>query len=211
MWKVVNAEGGTAKAAKIPKVEVAGKTGTAQFWDVINGEKKKDNHTWFMSFAPYQNPRFACVVMIQGGKSGGSCPAPVVQRVLRQCLDLEQGLQIPIQIVKEEAGFKKSLEAVHFPDDGPQLVAANTNDDPDEGAGGDGEQRMAREEKQVRVQNADQIVERKRRSPRPTVSSSRHSTKPVRPRTSAVKPPRATPVAPERPAERPGLFKRIFR
>ena len=41
-------------ARRFPNVEVAGKTGTAEFWR--NGVK--DNHTWFMCFAPYQKPKY---------------------------------------------------------------------------------------------------------------------------------------------------------
>ncbi len=65
MWKVVNEQGGTAPRAKIPGVEVAGKTGTAEFWR--NGIK--DNHTWFMCFAPYQKPKYA-VVRVHPGRQG---------------------------------------------------------------------------------------------------------------------------------------------
>jgi penicillin-binding protein 2 len=200
MWKVVNGEAGTGKAAQIPGTEVAGKTGTAQFWDVIGGELKKDNHTWFMSFAPYNNPKFACVVMIQGGKSGGSCPGPVAQRILRQCLDLEQGLQIQVAKVKEEPGFKKSLEAVHFPDDGPQLPTANA-DDPDEGAGGDGEKRMVREETSRSARDDDDSHVERRNTRKPRSSTPRSSTPAPRPT-----PPPPTPP----PAERRGLLQRLF-
>ena len=67
MWKVVNDQGGTATHAKIKGVEVAGKTGTAEFWR--NGVK--DNHTWFICFAPYQKPKYAICVFLQGAKGGG--------------------------------------------------------------------------------------------------------------------------------------------
>jgi penicillin-binding protein 2 len=72
MWNVVNAEGGTASRAANPKMVTAGKTGTAQFWR----SGKKDNHTWFISFAPFDNPEYVVVVFVQGAKSGGGVSRP---------------------------------------------------------------------------------------------------------------------------------------
>jgi penicillin-binding protein 2 len=46
------------------KNEVAGKT-HAQFWREQR-QADKDNHTWFISFAPYEKPKFAICVFVQG-------------------------------------------------------------------------------------------------------------------------------------------------
>jgi penicillin-binding protein 2 len=85
MWKVVNEPGGTGKRAQVKGVEVAGKTGTAQFWR----GNVKDNHTWFICFAPYQQPKYAICVMVQGAKSGGGVSAPIAQKILEESLALE--------------------------------------------------------------------------------------------------------------------------
>ncbi len=87
MWKVVNESGGTAGKAKIKNVEVAGKTGTAQFWR--NGQK--DNHTWFICFAPYDKPKYAICIFLQGAKSGGGTAAPIAARILDESLAMERG------------------------------------------------------------------------------------------------------------------------
>ncbi|WP_395747948.1 penicillin-binding protein 2 [Prosthecobacter sp.] len=90
MWKVVNDPSGTGKGARITGVEVAGKTGTAQNWRLDEKRvKHDDNHTWFICFAPYKDPKFAVAVLVQNGKSGGGCAAPVARRVLEQCLALD--------------------------------------------------------------------------------------------------------------------------
>ena len=65
MWRVVNDPGGTAPHAKLKDAELAGKTGTAEFWR--NGVK--DNHTWFICFAPYQKPKYA-IVRVHPGSQG---------------------------------------------------------------------------------------------------------------------------------------------
>jgi len=51
---------GTAQSLKDLPVEVAGKTGTAQF-----GADHK-THGWFVSFAPYNNPELALIVLVEG-------------------------------------------------------------------------------------------------------------------------------------------------
>ena len=146
MWKVVNAEAGTAKAARIPGVEVAGKTGTAQFWRIVNGNKSQDNHTWFMCFAPYEAPKYAVVILVQGGKSGGSTSAPIAHRIMEQTLALEQGLQVAIAPLPEVQGHFHAIDAVAYADSGIALPATPV-DDPDAGVGDPSEARMSPDEK----------------------------------------------------------------
>ena len=66
---------GTAQPLKTLPVEVAGKTGTAQF-----GTEDK-THGWFVSFAPYENPEIAMVVLAEGGGDGHSSGVPVTKEV----------------------------------------------------------------------------------------------------------------------------------
>ena len=82
LWRVVHGEKGSARALKDCVVEVAGRTGVAQFWRTVKGEKVKDNHCWFIGFAPYDKPTVAFAMMMQGGRSGGGDVAPIVKTVL---------------------------------------------------------------------------------------------------------------------------------
>lgn len=66
---------GTAQTLKDLPIEVAGKTGTAQF-----GSEDK-THAWFVSFAPYENPEIAMVVLVEGGGEGHSSAVPVTRDV----------------------------------------------------------------------------------------------------------------------------------
>ncbi|MFN0078381.1 MAG: penicillin-binding protein 2 [Prosthecobacter sp.] len=136
MWKVVNDPGGTGKSARITNVEVAGKTGTAQNWRLDERRvKHDDNHTWFISFAPYVNPRFACCVLIQNGKSGGSCAAPLARRVLEQCLALDNGsYNVAIEALPPAVGHFNPILAVQYAD-AAVPVAPGTDEDGDVGAG----------------------------------------------------------------------------
>jgi penicillin-binding protein 2 len=129
MWKVVNAQGGTARGARISGVEVAGKTGTAQNWR--RNEKNvrlEDNHTLFISFAPYVNAKFAVCILVQGGKSGGLCAAPVAQRVLEQALALDNGYQVKPEPIPEVKGDFNKIEVVSY-EDSPLLLAGVSQDE----------------------------------------------------------------------------------
>lgn len=81
-------EDGTGKGACVPGLRICGKTGTAQIQDVNND--KTGQTTWFASFAPYGNPRWAVVVMIEDGASGGKTCSPVAGRIYSALLAMDK-------------------------------------------------------------------------------------------------------------------------
>jgi penicillin-binding protein 2 len=78
---VVN-EGGTGAAARIPGVLVAGKTGTAQSIAKSDAARGQD-HAWFASFAPADDPQVVVVVLVERGGKGGQVAAPIAQQIYR--------------------------------------------------------------------------------------------------------------------------------
>ena len=118
MWKVVNEAGGTGSKARIKGVEVAGKTGTAQFWRQQGKERIKDNHVWFMCFAPYKQPKYAVVVMIQGAKSGGGVAAPVAHKILTESFALEGGYTPKIAWMDPIRGNLTQISEITMKDEG---------------------------------------------------------------------------------------------
>jgi len=90
---VVN-EGGTGGAARIPGVEVAGKTGTAQSVSKSDSAKGQD-HAWFASFAPAQDPEVVVVVLVERGGKGGQVAAPIARQIY-QAIFLEKVAMIQI-------------------------------------------------------------------------------------------------------------------
>jgi cell division protein FtsI/penicillin-binding protein 2 len=77
---------GTGWRAAVPGMQVCGKTGTAE---VKRGGVLVDKVTWFVSFAPYQSPRYAVVVVVQSGGSGGGTCAPIAQQIYRAIKERE--------------------------------------------------------------------------------------------------------------------------
>ena len=65
---------GTGHLAYISGYDICGKTGTAQA-----GRGKKI--TWFTSFAPHKKPKYAVVVMVENGVSGGKTCAPIAKEI----------------------------------------------------------------------------------------------------------------------------------
>ena len=112
MWRVVNDPGGTGSRAKIPGIVVAGKTGTAQFWR----DGQKDNHTWFVAFAPYDNPKIALAVLVQGAKAGGQVPAPIAAKLIEEILALDKGYDPGVKPLDPAIGNFKFVETIDFKD-----------------------------------------------------------------------------------------------
>ena len=71
---------GTGKGAAVAGFRIAGKTGTAQVEK--NGRIDTTAQiTWFGSFGPVESPRYAVVIMVVSGTSGGGTCAPMAHKV----------------------------------------------------------------------------------------------------------------------------------
>ena len=78
---------GTAKRANSPLVTIAGKTGTSQVV-ALRQDKEKDtpkefrDHAWFISYAPFEDPRIAVAVLAEHSGHGGSAAAPLARELI---------------------------------------------------------------------------------------------------------------------------------
>lgn len=77
---------GTGHLAEVPGMEICGKTGTAQ----VPYDKNIDSVTWFASFSSLSNPKYAVVVMVINGESGGSTCAPIARKIYEAIQNVEE-------------------------------------------------------------------------------------------------------------------------
>jgi penicillin-binding protein 2 len=75
MKGVVSSDWGTGKAAAIPGIAVAGKTGTAQ-------NPRGNDHALFVAYAPADDPAICIAIVMENAGHGGSMAAPIAKRVL---------------------------------------------------------------------------------------------------------------------------------
>jgi len=100
LWSVVNDQRGTGSAARVPGIEVAGKTGTVQVvaqktW--IKSEElpyEQRDHAWFASYATAGDKQLVVVVLVEHGGHGSTAAAPLAKRLyeiyFRDYLDSSQ-------------------------------------------------------------------------------------------------------------------------
>ncbi len=91
LCQVVNARHGTAWRSRLKKVEMCGKTGTAQVVGRRDDGEEGDSepikdHAWFVAYAPREHPKIAVSVIIEHGEHGSSAAAPVASEVIRYYL-----------------------------------------------------------------------------------------------------------------------------
>jgi len=87
MYDVVNTPGGTAFGISIPGLDVCGKTGTAQ------AGKGKADHSWFICFAPKDNPKIAIAIIVENAGFGAAVAAPIARELLKEFFGIKE--QIP--------------------------------------------------------------------------------------------------------------------
>jgi peptidoglycan glycosyltransferase len=70
---------GQLTQAEIPGVEVAGKTGTAE-------APPNAPHSWWITFAPANDPEIAMCVMVENGGRGDRAALPIADRLMERYL-----------------------------------------------------------------------------------------------------------------------------
>jgi penicillin-binding protein 2 len=82
--------GGTAWRVNLSEIEVAAKTGTAEYTKldeqgqvIMDEQGYLPTHAWFTAFAPYDEPEIVIVVFLDDGGEGSQYAAPVGEEILR--------------------------------------------------------------------------------------------------------------------------------
>jgi penicillin-binding protein 2 len=93
---------GTAAAAKLalPGIQMAGKTGTAQTHNLSASERgdytaalwRLRDHSLFMGFVPFDNPRYAAGAIVEHGGFGSAVAAPLVRDTLTFLYDKKKAI-----------------------------------------------------------------------------------------------------------------------
>ena len=79
---------GTGKVARIPGINMCGKTGTAENKQRIDSRViKLRNHSWFVCFAPRENPKIAVAVIIENSGYGSAQAAPIASLIVEKYLN----------------------------------------------------------------------------------------------------------------------------
>lgn len=124
MWAVVNA-GGTGGKARLPGLDVCGKTGTAQLASntvlkgTALGRTLKDN-AWFVGFAPRQSPEIVVVALLEAGLHGDMA-APPVRDVIKAYFD-KRARRDPKQQLASLPLFGPARVAANRPAPQPEVV-----------------------------------------------------------------------------------------
>ncbi|HTS25137.1 MAG TPA: penicillin-binding protein 2 [Bryobacteraceae bacterium] len=120
MYGVVN-EGGTGGRARLPYVEVCGKTGSAQLASneyvkaagAAKSEELKDN-AWFEGFAPRAAPEIVVVALFEHGYRG-QFAAPIVRDVLAAYFDKKKRLAAYQQMESANAARLAAMSNLGLP------------------------------------------------------------------------------------------------
>jgi penicillin-binding protein 2 len=85
MYDVVESPTGTGRKLKIQGVHMAGKTGTAEY----GSRNNRKRHAWMATFAPFEDPKYAAVMIVENAESGGgSVVAPLLHDLMKGVLGM---------------------------------------------------------------------------------------------------------------------------
>ena len=113
MDMVTNSSRGTARRARIKEEgwEMAGKTGTSQVRRITMAERaagitknrdlpwRRRDHALFVAFAPVDNPRYACSVLVEHGGGGSKVAAPIARDILTETQRRDPAATDPVRLM----------------------------------------------------------------------------------------------------------------
>lgn len=74
---------GTAAGARIPDLDICGKTGTSENFTIIEGKRVQlTDHSIFIAFAPKENPKIAVAVFVENGRWGSRYAAKIASLMI---------------------------------------------------------------------------------------------------------------------------------
>ena len=80
-------EAGSGRVARIEGISVASKTGTAENYGIIYGKREKlKDHSWFVCFAPRENPKIAVAVIVENAGFGATWAGPMAGLIMEKYL-----------------------------------------------------------------------------------------------------------------------------
>lgn len=78
---------GTGRVAQLPNVEVCAKTGTAENYALVGGQRVKlKDHSMFVAFAPRVNPKIAIAVAVENSGYGSTWAGPIASLMIEKYL-----------------------------------------------------------------------------------------------------------------------------
>jgi penicillin-binding protein 2 len=103
MVGVVETPGGTAYWTRLPNIKVGGKTGTAQ-------NPHGEDHSWYMAFAPADDPKIAMAVIVENAGHGSEIAAPIARDFIREYFRPGRTAQgPPVQASASSAGAPMAI------------------------------------------------------------------------------------------------------
>ncbi|WP_206240340.1 penicillin-binding protein 2 [Novosphingobium terrae] len=121
MFQAVNTTGSaTGARLPFPNIQMAGKTGTAQVVGLnMNGGNgkigawKHRDHGHFICFAPFDNPKYACAVLMEHGGSSHAA-FPVARDIMTYLFDKQKGMDLLAPLEKEWGGTPQERMAAKY-------------------------------------------------------------------------------------------------
>lgn len=113
MWLAGNQAGGTGQRVTVKGFPAAVKTGTVQ----LGTKNNRKNNAWVTAYAPFEKPRYAVTVFVEGGGSGGKVAGPLAHMILRGIAATEKGLRLPVKRMGKFSGHFDAIKEIELPQD----------------------------------------------------------------------------------------------
>ncbi len=111
---------GTASGLQVEGIDICGKTGTAENFAKIRGERVKlKDHSIFVAFAPKDNPKIAIAILVENAGFGATIAGPIASLMIEKYLrgkitrnDLEKRILEKSLISEYERFTRKSVDTL---------------------------------------------------------------------------------------------------